>query len=323
MIYDVYLSYSRQDRDFAARLASALEAAGFRVFRDVEIPPGADWSNLIHEQIDAAKVMIVLWSTSSAQSQWVRAEAQLAADRDKFLPVFIERIKLPLGFSQYHTLDLSGWDGSSADPKLVQLLSHVAKSTGTFISPHARADTSSVRPGAKEPFDLSRKYRKTKRASSIGVFVAHASADKPLLAPMIMALVDQGFRLWIDKPQRIGLAASYEAKIALDRINYGNDWKEDIRKAIKRADVVLAFWSKDAVKGRREQFHYEVYQGMMQRKLNQCRIDTVEFDEIGMPYTFDHIADLVEMVPDQYHPEMDYLMQDIVKRRRTWRVWST
>src|SRR5436305_11686369 len=105
---------------------------------------------------------------------------------------------------------------------------------------------------------------------------------------MIMALLDQGFRLWIDKPQRIGLANQYETKISLDRIHYGNDWKEDIRKAIKKADVVLAFWSRDAVKGGREQFHYEVYQGMMQRKLNQCRIDTVEFDEIGMPYTFDH-----------------------------------
>jgi hypothetical protein len=88
--------------------------------------------------------------------------------------------------------------------------------------------------------------------------------------------------------------------------------------AVKKASVVLAFWSQDAVRGRREQFHYEVYLGMMQNKLNQCRIDKVPLDEIGMPYTFDHIADLAEMVDGQYHPELDYLMQDIVARRRPW-----
>ena len=70
--------------------------------------------------------------------------------------------------------------------------------------------------------------------------------------------------------------------------------------------------------GRREQFHYEVYQGMMQDKLQQCRIDAVEYDSIGMPYTFNHIADLVDMDSINYHPELDYLMQDMGRRRKWW-----
>ncbi len=58
--------------------------------------------------------------------------------------------------------------------------------------------------------------------------------------------------------------------------------------------------------------------GMMQNKLNQCRIDKVPLDEIGMPYTFDQIADLAEIEEGKYYPELDYLMQDIVARHRSW-----
>ncbi len=62
--------------------------------------------------------------------------------------------------------------------------------------------------------------------------------------------------------------------------------------------------------------------GMMQNKLNQCRIDEVALTEIGMPYTFDQIADLSQVSLGVYHPELDYLMQDIVRRRRAWwRLW--
>ncbi len=150
------------------------------------------------------------------------------------------------------------------------------------------------------------------------MFIAHASADKPRLKPILLTLIDQGFSLWVDKPQQIGLGATYEARLATDRIQYGQDWRESIRVAIAGADAVLAFWSKDALNGRREQCHYEVYMGMMQKKLHQCRIDSVAFEDIGMPYTFDHIADLSQVIQEAFHPELDYLMQDIIRMRRSW-----
>ncbi|MEQ1698303.1 MAG: hypothetical protein ABL901_20930 [Hyphomicrobiaceae bacterium] len=117
--------------------------------------------------------------------------------------------------------------------------------------------------------------------------------------------------------KRKGLPPPYDSKILLDRVHYGEDWKEGIRKAILKVDIVLAFWSRDAVNGRREQFHYGTYQGMMGRKLCQCRIDNVGYDEIGMPCTFDHIADLSDFSAQEYHPELDGLMQDLRRRRQS------
>ena len=62
--------------------------------------------------------------------------------------------------------------------------------------------------------------------------------------------------------------------------------------------------------------------GMMQQKLNQCRIDSVAFEDVGMPYTFDHIADLSQVSVGAYHPELYYLMQDMILQRRAWwRFW--
>jgi hypothetical protein len=74
--------------------------------------------------------------------------------------------------------------------------------------------------------------------------------------------------------------------------------------------------------GPREQFHYEVYMAMMQKKLNQCRIDDVALNAIGMPYTFDQIADLSQVRTGIYHTELDYLMHDLVRKQRPWwRFW--
>ena len=174
-------------------------------------------------------------------------------------------------------------------------------------------------PGDRVVVEFSRQYTTLHGTSRIKLFIAHASADKPKLRPVVTVLIDQGFQLWVDKPQEIGLGKTYEARLSRDRILYGNDWRESIRVAVNKASAVLAFWSQDAVRGRREQFHYEVYLGMMQNKLNQCRIDPVPLDEIGMPYTFDHIADFADMTDAPYHPELDYLMQDIVARHRPWR----
>lgn len=312
---DVFLSYSREDRPVVQRLAAALESSGLSVWWDLSIPAGAVWSDVVEKALESCQVVVVLWSSASVQSEWVRAEAGRAKKLGKLIPALLEAVRIPLGFSAIQHLDLSTWDGSPSSPEFLALLDGIRHFAGKHrIERPPRPDS----PGDRVVVDSARPYRTLRGASRIKLFIAHASADKPKLRPVVTVLIDQGFQLWIDKPQEIGLGRAYEARLASDRILYGQDWRESIRVAVRNATVLLAFWSQDAVSGRREQFHYEVYLGMMQKKLNQCRIDTVPLDEIGMPYTFDHIADLSDIADAQYHPELDYLMQDIVARQRPW-----
>ena len=311
---DIYLSYSHRDILAAKPISEGLEEAGFKVWWDRDLRAGESWQDVIGQAIHDARVVVALFSPNFVASEWGRAESQLALTENKLVPVKIRDVTLPLGFSHIQYVDLSNWNGEKSHPGWRALLRSVADRSPKPSQPEPRPDT----PGAPVIVEPGRRYKNVHGASACSIFLAHASADKPKLRPILEVLLDQSFKLWIDKPQEVGLSPQYEAKIALDRIHFGNDWKEDIRKAISKATIVLAFWSLDAVEGRREQFHYEVYQGMMQKKLHQCRIDGVDFEQIGMPYTFDHIADLARIRQNQYHPELDYLMQDLTRRHRRW-----
>ena len=318
-MHDVFIAYSRADREIATKLAEKIEGLGLSVFFDVNIAPGDVWRDTIMTALQESTVVIVLWSRSSINSEWVRTEADLALRRGKLLPVLIGNVEIPLGFSHIQTLDWSEQKRRfNSDDSLIEQLFSTIKLFKQRDRPQENRTNQPDTPGDRVVVDEGKEYKSLSRASKMQLFLAHASADKPKLRPVVVTLIDQGFRLWIDKPQEIGLDRRYESRIARDRILYGKDWKDSIRIAVKKADVVLAFWSQDAVNGRREQFHYEVYLGMMQQKLNQCRIDDVEMEQIGMPYTFDHIADLAGIKIHEYHPELDYLMQDIDTKLHSW-----
>ena len=72
---DVFVSYARADEDAAVRVADALRADGYQVWRDDELPAHRAYADVIEERLKSAKAVIVLWSAEAVKSQWVRAEA--------------------------------------------------------------------------------------------------------------------------------------------------------------------------------------------------------------------------------------------------------
>jgi adenylate cyclase len=110
---DIFVSYSRQDRDQVAPIVAALEAEGWSVWWDPEISPGEEFDSLISRELDAAKTLIVVWSPRSVDSRWVRGEARDAADRGVLVPVRFENARLPIDFRAVHTTDLDDWNGDA------------------------------------------------------------------------------------------------------------------------------------------------------------------------------------------------------------------
>ena len=119
---DVFISYAKEDWAAARTLADALVNAGFSVWWDRDVPPGKAWHEVIGRQLDGAGCVIVLWSGESAQSRWVRDEADRAASRGCLIPVLVENIAVPLGFGQIQAADLSKWRGDAGDPQFLQVL---------------------------------------------------------------------------------------------------------------------------------------------------------------------------------------------------------
>ena len=110
---DIFLSYANEDRESARALAGVLESAGWTVWWDRRIPAGRTWRSMIEEALKEMHGMVVLWSSNSVESDWVKEEAEEARALGKLIPVLIESVKPPVGFRSIQAADLTEWDGSS------------------------------------------------------------------------------------------------------------------------------------------------------------------------------------------------------------------
>lgn len=134
---DIFISYQRRDKYWAETLSKALEAQGWSTWWDRQLVAGQRFDDVIDEQIKRAKCVVVLWSSNSVKSHWVKEEAKEGADLGKLVSVFIEEIRLPFGYRHIHTLSLVGWNHSINDSLLNHFfkdVEHVVGTHKTFLS---------------------------------------------------------------------------------------------------------------------------------------------------------------------------------------------
>src|SRR6188768_1508639 len=80
----VFISYSREDLDFADQLSAALDSSGFECFMDREgIFGGEDWKRRLGNLISEADTVIFVLSPSSARSETCNWEVEEAARLNK------------------------------------------------------------------------------------------------------------------------------------------------------------------------------------------------------------------------------------------------
>lgn len=112
---DIFLSYSREDLDTARRFAQAFERAGLSVWWDQALNAGEAYDHVTERALQEARVVAVLWSRTSVESRWVRAEATQAERNGTLVPAMIEPCKRPIMFELVHTADLAHWRGDAGD----------------------------------------------------------------------------------------------------------------------------------------------------------------------------------------------------------------
>jgi tetratricopeptide (TPR) repeat protein/TolB-like protein len=122
----LFLSYAREDASRVAQLAAALEGQGHKVWWDRHITCGQEFADAIERALESADVVVACWTQHSAHSDWVRDEAAVGRDKGRLLPLSLDGSLPPLGFRQYHTIDLSGWDGRAKSSALNPLKPAIA-----------------------------------------------------------------------------------------------------------------------------------------------------------------------------------------------------
>ncbi|MCS6625436.1 TIR domain-containing protein [Roseibacterium beibuensis] len=140
----VFLSYARADRARAEKLAAALSDAGLEVWWDALIEGGAAFAHSIRTELDTADVVIVAWSATSINSDWVRDEAAVGRERRRLVPLSLDGSEAPLGFRQYHVIDVSRWRGGAGAEEIAAIVRAVTTATGQPATtvPERRASVS-------------------------------------------------------------------------------------------------------------------------------------------------------------------------------------
>ena len=102
-----FFSYSREDSEFAIRLAEDLKAAGAVVWIDqLDIAPGQEWDNAIEDAVTQCPRMLLILTAASVKSKKVRNEIAFALDEEKtIIPVLCQDCMVPLQLRRIQHID--------------------------------------------------------------------------------------------------------------------------------------------------------------------------------------------------------------------------
>ncbi len=119
---DVFISYTRAERELTGSLANVLKHAGFSVWWDTELLPIDGFRAEIDGQLNACSAVIIIWSAQSSSSYWVLSEADHALRQGKLVNVHhtdIHPEALPKPFGQIHAVPLTSTD------KIIEAVKHL------------------------------------------------------------------------------------------------------------------------------------------------------------------------------------------------------
>jgi hypothetical protein len=114
----VFICYSRADKQFANQLVEDLAAYDLTVWMDVHsIPSGSNWDMEVQKGLEHSDILLVLLSPESAASQNVADEWSYFIEHDKpIIPLLIKPTEVPFRLSRRQRVDFTpGYESGFRD----------------------------------------------------------------------------------------------------------------------------------------------------------------------------------------------------------------
>lgn len=151
MAHDVFISYSSKDKVYADALCAKLESEGIRCWiAPRDILPGVTWAEAIVDAIEAAQLMVLLFSSNANTSPQVEREVERALNKQlTIVPLRIESV-MPAKSLEYflgtpHWLD-------AVTPPFEQHLEYITQIVKALLQRQATGlDVEPPRPPAPPP----------------------------------------------------------------------------------------------------------------------------------------------------------------------------
>lgn len=189
---DVFLSYARANFADAQKLAERLRAAGFTLWFDEDLPAHRTFSEVIEEQLENARSVVVIWSREAVASQWVRSEANRGREKGRLVQVRIDGARLPMPFDQIHCADLAGWSGNADAPAWQSVVAGISALAGA--GSNVTANLPAVAPG--QSGQTSRRNLLIAGGTAVAVgalgFGAWRMSRAPEVSPQAALLIQKG-----------------------------------------------------------------------------------------------------------------------------------
>lgn len=126
---DVFISYKREERARCERIANKLRALGLNVWFDARLPSGKSFDREIESTLKQTKVVLVLWSPASVDSEWIRNEASEGKERGVLAAAQLAPCDLPIMFKSTHYETLYEPEFADDHPGWLKILERVAELT--------------------------------------------------------------------------------------------------------------------------------------------------------------------------------------------------
>lgn len=120
-----FFCYSRNDSDFALRLAKDLRKAGVKLWMDqLDIKPGSHWDASVEKGLNAANCMIIILSPDSISSNNVMDEVSYALEGGKrVIPVLLKECNTPFRLRRLQRIDFTN-DYNNGFSQLLETLDY-------------------------------------------------------------------------------------------------------------------------------------------------------------------------------------------------------
>jgi formylglycine-generating enzyme required for sulfatase activity len=87
----IFISYSKKNRVYARKMADKLLSEGYDIWIDDRIDYGEDWWDIIEQAIETCSAFVVIMTSESKVSKWVKREVMYADELNKPLfPLLLE-----------------------------------------------------------------------------------------------------------------------------------------------------------------------------------------------------------------------------------------
>lgn len=125
-MFDIFISYAREDQARVKELVSLFEGKGWSVFWDRRIPAGKTWRSHIGHALENTHCIIVIWSKYSTGSDWVNEEADEGKKRGILIPILLDSVQPPHGFREIQAADLTEYASGKSSEILESLLADIS-----------------------------------------------------------------------------------------------------------------------------------------------------------------------------------------------------